>query len=118
MALIPSNVFRADSTTIPFNVDIEPFDLKLSLPRWNTNALHMPTGGNSVAHAEAFRISGSYCYMADIRADNVERLSLDLTVCLAVACFTLIWDIKQLFIRSSIIWRTNFLDGRSGISWS
>lgn len=81
-ASIPSNIFRPNSTTIPFDMSIEPFALSLALPRWNTNALHMPSDGNSIAHARAFEIKGSYCYMSDVHRENVEQLKLELTVSL------------------------------------
>ena len=52
----------------------------LSLPRWNTNALHAPKGGNTLGKARYMRLDGSYLYFSQVREDNVEQLHLKLTV--------------------------------------
>lgn len=79
-ARIPSNIFRPEATTIPFFVEASDASLTLSVPRWNTHALHAPQQGNSIGSAGSFRIDASYRYFAEVREDNVEQLRLDFSV--------------------------------------
>ncbi|KAF8070507.1 hypothetical protein FPV67DRAFT_1756074, partial [Lyophyllum atratum] len=71
---ILSNKYRPESTTIPFSIHMPDASISLSLPRWNTNALHAPKKGNSLANVRFFRIDGSYQYFADVREEHVEQL--------------------------------------------
>lgn len=77
---IPSNVFRPEKVSIAFDLEAADPSLYLSLPRWNTNALHLPKEGNSLAKLGLFRLGGTYLYFADVREDNVEQLKLTITV--------------------------------------
>ncbi|KAE9411411.1 hypothetical protein BT96DRAFT_961320 [Gymnopus androsaceus JB14] len=77
---IPSNVYRPESTTIPFSIDIPDVSLRLSLPRWNTNALHAPKDGNTLAKVGSFRLNGSYMYFAEVHEDHIEQLELTMKV--------------------------------------
>jgi hypothetical protein len=78
---VPLNAFRQESTKISFIIEVPDPAVSLSLPRWNTNALHAPREGNSLAKVGFVRVSGSYLYFAEVRKENVEQLKLKLTVC-------------------------------------
>ena len=77
---ILSNIYRPESTTIPFNVEAPDISLNLFLPRWNTNALHAPREGNNIARIRSLRAEGSYQYFSDIREEHIDQLSLTFTV--------------------------------------
>ncbi|KAJ3735770.1 hypothetical protein DFJ43DRAFT_832425 [Lentinula guzmanii] len=77
---IPSNVYRPESTTVPFSIDVPDVSLKLSLPRWNTNALHAPKGGNTLAKVGSFHLDGSYMYYTEFHEEHVEQLVLTMKV--------------------------------------
>ena len=77
---VPLNGFRQESTTISFVVEVPDPAVSLSLPRWNTNALHAPREGNSLGKIGFLRINGSYQYFSDVRKDHVEQLKLKFTV--------------------------------------
>lgn len=79
-AEIPSNTYRPEWTTIPFTVEAPDLFMSLSLPRWNTNALHAPAEGNNIAKLGLVRLKGSYQYFAEVRDEYVEQLKLDFTV--------------------------------------
>jgi hypothetical protein len=79
---LPSNIFRPDKTMVSFSVDAPDTTFVLSLPRWNTNALHAPKEGNTLGRARSIRLEGSYLYFSQVRDDNVEQLHLKLTVSL------------------------------------
>lgn len=67
---------------VSFSVDVPDTTCVLSLPRWNTNALHAPKEGNTLGRARCVRLEGSYLYFSQVRDDNVEQLHLKLTVSL------------------------------------
>ncbi|THU95661.1 hypothetical protein K435DRAFT_829044 [Dendrothele bispora CBS 962.96] len=94
---IPSNIFRPYSTIVSFSVDVPNAAINLSLPRWNTNALHSPKEGNNVAHLGFLRIDGSYLYYSEVRKGNVEQLKLDFTAH-DVAFKALGWSIRYFMI--------------------
>ncbi|KAF8633289.1 hypothetical protein AX17_004464 [Amanita inopinata Kibby_2008] len=77
---IPSNIFRPTYTTIPFTIEAPDASFSLSLPQWNTNALHAPENGNSLGKARFIQLDGSYLYYSSVREDLVEQLSLKFTV--------------------------------------
>ena len=77
---MPLNIFRPDKTTVFFSVDAPEATVVLSLPRWNTNALHAPKEGNTLGRARAIQLEGSYLYFSQLRDDNIEQLDLKLTV--------------------------------------
>ncbi|KAF7376210.1 hypothetical protein MSAN_00036100 [Mycena sanguinolenta] len=79
VAEIPSDTFRPESTTIAFSVDIPDVAIDLSLPRWNTWALHAPPDGNSIAKARVMKIDGFFRYFSEVRDDTVEQLKLSIT---------------------------------------
>ena len=54
----------------------------LSLPKWNTNALHAPEEGHSLARMRLLLIEGSYRYFSEVRKEYVDKLDLKLTVVL------------------------------------
>lgn len=81
---VPLNAFRQESTKISFVLEVPDPAVSLSLPRWNTNALHAPREGNSLAKVGFLRINGSYLYFADVRKEHVEQLKLKFTVCMNV----------------------------------
>ncbi|KAF8210348.1 hypothetical protein K438DRAFT_1959629 [Mycena galopus ATCC 62051] len=76
---IPSDIFRPESTTISFSVDIPDVSINLSLPRWNTWALHAPKDGNSIAKARVLKLDGFFRYFSEVRDDTVEQLKLTIT---------------------------------------
>ncbi|KAJ7251502.1 hypothetical protein B0H12DRAFT_1296299 [Mycena haematopus] len=76
---IPSDTFRPESTTIAFSVEIPDVSLNLSLPRWNTWALHAPQDGNSIAKARVLKLDGFFRYCSEVRDDNIEQLKLTIT---------------------------------------
>ncbi|KAJ7680397.1 hypothetical protein DFH06DRAFT_1404238 [Mycena polygramma] len=94
---IPSDTFRPAFTTISFSIDIPDVALNLSLPRWNTWALHAPKDGSSLAKARVLKADGFYRYFAEVREDNVEQFKLTLTA-RDVAYKGLGWSIRYLMI--------------------
>ncbi|KAJ7084454.1 hypothetical protein B0H15DRAFT_940059 [Mycena belliarum] len=94
---IPSDTFLPDSTTIPFSIEVPDVALNLSLPRWNTWALHAPQDGSSLAKIRLFRIEGFYRYFSEVRDDRVEQLKLTLTV-RDIAYKGLGWSIRYFMI--------------------
>ncbi|KAJ3826303.1 hypothetical protein F5880DRAFT_1610366 [Lentinula raphanica] len=94
---IPSNVYRPESTTVPFSIDVPDVCLKLSLPRWNTNALHAPKGGNTLARVGSFQMDGSYMYFAEFHEDHVEQLVLTMRVH-AITFKSLGWSIRYFML--------------------
>jgi len=77
---LPLSVFRQESTQVSFVVEFADPAIGLSLPRWNTNALHAPREGNSLAKIGFLRINGSYRYFAEVRKEHVEQLKLSFKV--------------------------------------
>jgi len=77
---ILSNTYRPESATIPFNVEAPDISLNLSLPRWNTNALHVPREGNNIARIRLLHVKGSYQYFSDVREEHIDQLNLTFTV--------------------------------------
>ncbi|KAJ6625576.1 hypothetical protein B0H10DRAFT_1782666 [Mycena sp. CBHHK59/15] len=94
---IPSDSFRPESTTIPFSIEIPDVALNLSLPRWNTYALHAPKDGNNLAIIRVFRADGLYRYFSEVREDHVEQLKLTLTI-RNIAYKGLGWSIRYFMI--------------------
>ncbi|TFK75375.1 hypothetical protein BDN72DRAFT_832240 [Pluteus cervinus] len=92
-----SNKFRPESTTIPFHVEIPDPSLSLSLPRWNTHALHAPADGNTLGKLGTLRINGSYQYFAEVREEYVEQLKLDFTAN-RLAFKALGWSIRYFMV--------------------
>jgi hypothetical protein len=78
---IPATKFRPESTIIPFFIEVPDLEFNLSLPRWNTHALHAPQQGNNLGTAVFFRLDASYRYFAEVREEHVEHLTLDFAVC-------------------------------------
>ncbi|KAF8630636.1 hypothetical protein AX15_002787 [Amanita polypyramis BW_CC] len=76
---VPSNIFRPDRTTVSFTVEAPDTTFVLSLPRWNTNALYTPKGGNTLGKARSIQLDGSYLYFSQVQEDNIEQLCLKLT---------------------------------------
>ncbi|KIL66260.1 hypothetical protein M378DRAFT_192008 [Amanita muscaria Koide BX008] len=76
---IPANVFRPEKTTVSFAVEVPDPLLKMSLPRWNTNALHAPKSGNTLGRAVSVRLDGSYLYFSQVKDDHVDQLQLKIT---------------------------------------
>jgi hypothetical protein len=80
-AQIPADQFRAETTTIPFFIEVPELSINLSLPRWNTHALHAPMQGNTIATTRFLRLDASHRYFAEVCKENVDLLSLNFTVC-------------------------------------
>ncbi|KAL0956539.1 hypothetical protein HGRIS_002680 [Hohenbuehelia grisea] len=94
---IPSNVFRPDTTIIPFSLEVPDVSLDLSLPRWHTSALHTSPERNNIGHAAFFRVDASYRYFAEVRENNIERLKLDFQA-KQVAFKALGWSIRYFMV--------------------
>jgi hypothetical protein len=77
---VDSNVYRPDKSEVPFSVDIPDAEIRLSLPKWNTNSIHLPGNGNSLFSINGFRTEGSYLYYAEVKQDCIEQLRLNFTV--------------------------------------
>src|SRR6266540_393144 len=77
---IPSNMFRPESTSIPFTVSAPGVVGNFSLPRWSTHALNAQKDGISLFKTESFNINGSYRFFAEVREEYVEQLKLDFNV--------------------------------------
>ncbi|KAF9465079.1 hypothetical protein BDZ94DRAFT_1351083 [Collybia nuda] len=94
---IPSTTYRPEWTTVPFTIEAPDISMGFSLPRWNTNALHAPTDGNSIAKLGLVRLKGSYQYFAEVRDDYVEQLKLDFTA-QDVAFKEIGWSIRYFMV--------------------
>ncbi|PPQ63980.1 hypothetical protein CVT24_009409 [Panaeolus cyanescens] len=81
---VPSNVYRPDSSSISFNTFSPGLSLNMSLPRWNTHAMHMSRSGTSIAKIGPVQLSGSYSYYSEVRPDLIEQLKLDIKITNAV----------------------------------
>jgi hypothetical protein len=79
-ATIPSNTFRPEATTISFVVDANDTNVDISLPRWNTHALHASKEGHSLLKAGKLSVEGSYHYFAEAREEHVEQLKVTVNV--------------------------------------
>ncbi|CAA7261639.1 unnamed protein product [Cyclocybe aegerita] len=77
---IPSNVFRPESTPIPFTVIAPDLSACFFLPRWNTHALPTLKDGIPLFTTELFQINASYRYFAEVHDENVEQLKLDISM--------------------------------------
>lgn len=67
-------------TSVPFVVEAPGFSATMSVPHWNTNALHAPKDGHSIVTTENLLLDGSYLYYADVKEDHVDQLKMDLNV--------------------------------------
>ncbi|KAJ7462379.1 hypothetical protein B0H11DRAFT_1923358 [Mycena galericulata] len=94
---IPSDTFRPESTTIRFSIEIPDVSLNLSLPRWNTWALHAPKDGNSLAKVRVLNADGFYRYFSEVRDDHLEQFKLSLTI-RDIAYKGLGWSIRYFMI--------------------
>lgn len=79
-ATIASNTFRPESTAIPFTIFAPDIIGNLSLPRWNAHAPHTQKESTEIFKSKGVTISGSYRYFAEVRAEHVEQLHLDIEV--------------------------------------
>lgn len=78
-AIIPSNIFRPESTSFPFTLTASDLLGNFSLPRWSTHAFAQKDG-ISLFKTNLFNIDGSYHYSAEVREGNIDQLKLDMTV--------------------------------------
>lgn len=96
-ATVPSNKFRPMVSTVPFTVNAPGLSVDISVPRWNTYALHAPPRGHSVVKSEVLQVSGSYRYHAEAREDAVDNLHLDLKLS-RTALKALGWSIRYYMV--------------------
>ncbi|CAE6514246.1 unnamed protein product [Rhizoctonia solani] len=75
---ILSNEFRPEFSATPFEVEIPNLDLALSMPKWNTHSAFSTPRTSNIGHIKSLSVSGSYTSYADVRADAVDRLKLDI----------------------------------------
>ncbi|KAF7321613.1 hypothetical protein MKEN_00682400 [Mycena kentingensis (nom. inval.)] len=94
---IPSDLFRPEATTVPFSVEMPDVAFNLSLPRWNTWALHAPSEGTNIAKIRLLKLDGSYRYFSDVSEDHVEQLKLSFTV-RDIAYKAVGWSIRYFMI--------------------
>ncbi|KAF6761220.1 hypothetical protein DFP72DRAFT_34729 [Ephemerocybe angulata] len=76
-ATIPSNKFRPMATSVSFLLSAPGLAATISVPRWNTYALHAPKDGHSFLQSAVLEVSGSYRYHSETREDCVDQLKLD-----------------------------------------
>ncbi|KAF8678264.1 fermentation associated protein [Rhizoctonia solani] len=76
--LILSNEFRPEFSATPFEVIAPNLDLTLSMPKWNTHSAFSTPRTSNIGHVKSLSVSGSYTSYADIRADAVDRLRMDI----------------------------------------
>ncbi|XP_006461147.1 hypothetical protein AGABI2DRAFT_185437 [Agaricus bisporus var. bisporus H97] len=74
--VIPSNIFRPESTTIEFITKAPKLALNFSLPRWNTRAAYMPKDGCCLANVGNFVLKGTYHYYSEVRENFIDHLNL------------------------------------------
>lgn len=77
---VASNKFRPMVSSVPFSISAPDLSATMSVPRWNTNALHAPQPGHSILQTGTFDILGSYRYHAESRDDFIDQLKLDFKV--------------------------------------
>jgi hypothetical protein len=77
---IPSNVWRPEATNITISLEAPDVSINLSLPRWNTHALHAPSLGTEISRIGLLRLNSSYRYFSDVKEDHVEQLKMDIMV--------------------------------------
>ncbi|CAE6416310.1 unnamed protein product [Rhizoctonia solani] len=78
--LIVSNEFRPEFSATPFEVVAPNLDLALSMPKWNTHSAFSTPRTSNIGHIKSLSVSGSYTSYADVRADAVDRLRMDIEV--------------------------------------
>ncbi|CAE7120149.1 unnamed protein product [Rhizoctonia solani] len=75
---ILSNEFRPEFSATPFEVVAPNLDLALSMPKWNIHSAFGTPRTSSIGQIKALSVSGSYTSYANVRADAVDRLRLDI----------------------------------------
>ncbi|CAE6460827.1 unnamed protein product [Rhizoctonia solani] len=75
---ILSNEFRPEFSATPFDIVAPNLDLVLSMPKWNTHSAFGTPRTSNIGHIKSLSVSGSYTSYADVRADAVDRLKLDI----------------------------------------
>ncbi|CAE6424846.1 unnamed protein product [Rhizoctonia solani] len=76
--LILSNEFHPEFSATPFEVVAPNLDLALSMPKWNTHSAFSTPRTSNIGHIKSLSVSGSYTSYADVRADAVDRLKMDI----------------------------------------
>lgn len=76
--LIPSNIWRLEATKVPISLEAPDLSINISLPRWNTHALHAPSLGTEIGRIGLLRLNSSYRYFSDVQEDHVEQLKMDI----------------------------------------
>ncbi|KAF8756875.1 fermentation associated protein [Rhizoctonia solani] len=96
--LILSNEFRPEFSATPFEVIAPNLDLTLSMPKWNTHSAFSTPRTSNIGHVKSLSVSGSYTSYADIRADAVDRLRMDIEVGKNILFKAFGWAIRHLMV--------------------
>jgi hypothetical protein len=83
---IPANIWRPEAITVPVSLEAPDLSIHLSLPRWNTHALHTTSLGTEIGRIGLFRLNSSYHYFSDVQENHVEQLKMDFIVRIFNSC--------------------------------
>ncbi|EJD45633.1 hypothetical protein AURDEDRAFT_165486 [Auricularia subglabra TFB-10046 SS5] len=76
---IPSHIFRPESSTVPFSIQVPDLALSLTLPKWNTHSLFATRATTDIGRIKDLDLKGSFFYFSEVREDFVDRLHLGIT---------------------------------------
>ncbi|KAG8862253.1 hypothetical protein FRB96_001832 [Tulasnella sp. 330] len=75
---VPSDKFRPNHSAILFSFELPDAAIAMSLPDWNTHTIFAKSRPVPLGSIGSVRLDCSYTSCAEVRDDNVEKLSLDL----------------------------------------
>ncbi|KAI6121684.1 hypothetical protein F5141DRAFT_529930 [Pisolithus sp. B1] len=94
---IPSNMYRPETSVIPFSIDVPDLAVSVSLPKWNTQSLYNHSKEQQVLHTRTFRLQASYDSWSEVRSDHIDQIKLDIS--LADVSFKLLgWVIRYAMV--------------------
>lgn len=68
------------SSTVSFALELDPLDISMTLPGWNSNTSLASDASMSVGQVGHLGVSGTFMYFADVKPGNVDVLKIDLKV--------------------------------------
>lgn len=92
--ILPFTKFRSDFTDISFCLDFPDLDVDLTLPRWSVHKLPPAEPVKRLARVGLFQLAGTYHYFTELREENIEQLTLNLTVSRYFAAMTIALNIS------------------------
>lgn len=95
--VIASDVYRPESSSVPFSVEAPDLSVRLTLPKWNTHSLFATRATTDIGRIGLLQVDGTYFSYADVREDFVDRLHLSITGS-RVALKTFGWAIRHFMI--------------------